>query len=149
MKKLILLTAMVAGLFIAQPNEVKAQGTLTVINLTTGDTGLVNTTPGYNKMASPWATGFTNGWEVVSVQALVTKRSGTSTGKAELIGSIDGSNYFVIASDTMAIANTSGVQTYGWTVNPSKWKYYGIKYTLSNTATASVSGKLEYIASND
>lgn len=149
MKKLIALTLLVAGLFIAQPSEVKAQGTLTVTALSGGDTNAVNTTAAYKKMSTTlFPTGFLNGYEVVSVQILITKRSGTTTGKAQLVGSIDGTNYFVIASDTMAIANQTGVQTYGWTVSPSKWKYYGVKVTGSNTLTMSIDGKLEYIYKN-
>jgi len=47
----------------------------------------------------------------VSIHATFTRISGTAAGKAELYGSIDGSNYKQIGTDTLAMA-ASGTSSY-------------------------------------
>lgn len=63
--------------------------------------------------------------EVVSIQVVVTKRYGTLTGKCELWGSNNGTNYVKIATDTLKILNQT-TNTYIWVVSPSKYLDYKV-----------------------
>lgn len=77
--------------------------------------------------------------KLVAAQIVVTKRTGTIAGKAELQGSIDGTNYKRIATDTLLMTNQT-TNTYVWVIsNPCYYKYR-ILVTGSGTMSASISG---------
>lgn len=138
MKKLILLTAMVAGLFIAQPSELKAQGIQTNVMMVDGDTAQINSTPEYSTYTLP------NGWDVVTIQAFATKLSGTVDGGVYLQGSTNDTTYANIATDSLDLTNVATEQTYIWTITPSKYKYYRVKYQGRGTMHIRYKSKILY-----
>ena len=81
--------------------------------------------------------GFQN---VVSIQPLVTKISGTTAGTLRLYGSLDGTNYVRInaTTDSLVLANTAGVQTKIFLVNNSPYAYYQVRVTGTGTESTKV-----------
>jgi hypothetical protein len=77
----------------------------------------------------------------VSIHATFTRISGTAAGKAELYGSIDGSNYKQIGTDTLAMA-ASGTSSYVWIVDNNAYRKYKVVFTGSTTLTGSINGYL-------
>lgn len=78
-------------------------------------------------------------YKVVSIQAVVTKLSGTVAGTVILQASNDGVNYISVGSDTLSNANVT-TNTHFWTVEPSKYLYYRLKATGSGTMSAILKG---------
>lgn len=78
---------------------------------------------------------FTN----VAVQLVATKISGTVAGTAKLYGSLNGTDYVVISTDTLALANQTK-NTFIWNVAPSKYQYYRISTVGVGTMSATVNG---------
>jgi len=73
-------------------------------------------------------------FDSVSIQASLTKISGTAAGKVYLLGSLDGSQYE--KADSLTVANVA-TQTKVFTSNPSKYVYYRISFVGSGTQSTS------------
>jgi len=76
-------------------------------------------------------------YTVLTVQAVVTKVSGTlsSSATAILYGSLDGVNYTAVGADTLRMANQT-TNTKFWYIAPSKHYYYKVLYTGAGTMNA-------------
>lgn len=128
MKKLILL-AFLGALFTSFTGYAQ-QTTATVIPVsdsirnTTATTAIIKAGSNYSN---------------VSLQAVITKVSGTIAGTAKLYGSLDGINYLKIATDTLALANVT-TNTYIWTPGPAKYLYYKINVVGVGTMKATMKG---------
>ncbi len=62
-------------------------------------------------------------YDVVTIQVVATAVSGTITGTIELQGSLDGTNFTRIATDTLAMSNQA-VNTKLWYVANNPYVYY-------------------------
>jgi len=72
---------------------------------------------------------------VLTVQPTFTKISGTAGGTATLQGSVDGVGYSNIGS-AYTVTDTA-TQTTMWSVNPSIYQYYQLKYVGTGTMAVS------------
>ena len=107
----------------------------------------------------------TNGWDVVSVQMVETKLSGTVAGTAILVGSNDGINFVNIcrpsvAASSLQLRTTDSLTSSDVTTNTKIWtwsnkndamgnptvcfpyKYIGFKKTGSGTMESVISGNI-------
>ena len=76
--------------------------------------------------------------DMVSVQANLTKISGTAAGKVYLLGSLDGTNYARAGgADSLTVLNVTS-QSKIFDVVPSKFVYYRIQFVGASGATQSV-----------
>lgn len=135
MKKLIFLFLTLAAVISTEP----ARAQLTAVAMTKGslaDSAIINT--GTPKQT----TRVLESRNVVSVQVVVTKNSGTVAGKCECMGSLDGTNFVRIASDTLKLANVSTAQSYIWVISPSKYLDYRVMCTGTGTMNARVQSYL-------
>lgn len=76
--------------------------------------------------------GEVNNFDIMTIQLVGTKVSGTPGGTAILYGSIDNTNYTAIGADTLTIANQTTNSKY-WTVNKTYYKYYRVVVTTTGT----------------
>ena len=83
------------------------------------------------------------GYYTVSVQAVVTKISGTVGGYAILQGSIDGTNYVNISTDSLKMTNVT-TNSKIWVVQPSGYLWYRVLVVGTGTMAAKVAGTLMY-----
>jgi len=79
--------------------------------------------------------------DVVTILSTVTEISGTTGGTVKLYGSIDGTNYALIDTNTFSPADQIAAQSYAWSINPSKYTYYKVTYVGSGTMSAKISTK--------
>ncbi len=77
----------------------------------------------------------------VSVQAVFTKVGGTVAGTAILYGSIDGTNYVQLNTDTLSMTNVT-TNTKIWVVTNNNYMYYKIVYLGSGSMSGIVKGYL-------
>ena len=75
----------------------------------------------------------------VAFQAVVTKVSGTVAGTVLLQGSLDGTNYVDISTDTLSLTDVA-TQSKLWSVDANPYKYYRLKGTGSGTMAAIIAG---------
>lgn len=125
MKKLLLiaLTLFTSSVF-AQSVPVAMAGTATITNAGTATNTLT----------------VTGTYKNVSIQAVVTKLTGTVTGvTAILSGSIDGTNFVNLNTDTLTCTSAT-VNTKIWVLEGSDYLYYKISYAGGTTVTAQVKG---------
>lgn len=80
-------------------------------------------------------TGFQN---IVTIQTVVTKISGTTAGAVYLYGSLDNVNYVRIATDSLLLANVSTAQSKIWLVAPSQVQYYQMRIVPSGTQSTKI-----------
>lgn len=78
---------------------------------------------------------------IISIQAVVTKLSGTVAGTVILQASNDGLNYVTIGSDTLTLSNVT-TNSYLFTVSNHPYIYYRLKATGSGTMSATLKGWL-------
>lgn len=132
MKKILLALSIIAA------TSSFSQSINSVVTMTgSGDT-LVNTTA--DNVLYP----ITAGYENISIEAVVTKISGTVAGTAILQGSIDGVNYKDLNTDTLTLTNVT-TNKYIWAITFSPYKYYKINYVGVGTMSAKIYG---YIFTN-
>jgi hypothetical protein len=126
MKKIILICFLLLGVMgvQAQANVVTMTGSGDTITNTTADS-IVYPVQYY--------------YQTVSIHALFKRISGTAAGNAKLYGTIDGTNYVQIGTDTLAMA-ASGNSSYVWVVNGSPYRKYKLIFTGSTTLTGSIFG---------
>ena len=109
--------------------------------LLTSDT-VTNTATNY--LTSGTISGYKN---VVSVQVIVTKISGTVGGTISLQGSVDGTNFKAINTrDTQTalatITATDASNVYHWRVTGNDFQKYRVSWTGTGTMAASFTAKL-------
>jgi hypothetical protein len=81
-------------------------------------------------------TGYQN---VVSVQALVTKLTGTTAGVVRLYGSLDGTNYVrANPTDSLTLANAAGIQTKIFIIKDNPYAFYRVGTIGTGTQTTKV-----------
>lgn len=69
------------------------------------------------------------------IQVVVDKISGTVGGKVLLFGSVDGTNYVQIKTDSLVAGNVT-TQTKIFDVSPVKYPFYQVSYTGTGTMAA-------------
>lgn len=83
---------------------------------------------------------------VVSIEYIATKTSGTVAGTATLYGSVNGVTYSVVPTGIIkgaanAYTNTDVTKnSYVWVITPSVYQYYQVQIAGSGTMVATVSG---------
>lgn len=78
-------------------------------------------------------------YKTVSVQAVLTKVSGTVAGNAVLFASVDGTNYVQISTDSLLMTNQT-TNTKIWVVNNSNYMYYKVIFTGVGTMVGTAYG---------
>ena len=78
-------------------------------------------------------------FKTVSIQAVVTKYSGTLTGTGLLQGSNDGVNYVNIGTDTLDITNQT-TNTKVWAMSGTPYEYYKVTFLGTGTARFIING---------
>ena len=137
MKKLIFAAAFVFAAVAANAQVVDMKSTSSKATDTVTNTG------------SEVLTAQVNGYQAdVTIQAVVTKVSGTVAGTVVLQGSVDGSNYVTLTTtalpggnDTCTLTNTA-TQSFNYAVGQSKYLYYRVRVTGSGTMVAIINAKL-------
>lgn len=76
--------------------------------------------------------GAATNYDVITIQAVGTKVSGTPAGTVIIYGSLDGTNYVAIGADTMTITNTAS-QTHVWTFDKTRYAYYQAAVATTGT----------------
>jgi hypothetical protein len=122
MKKILSVLFLIAAIAFTAP---QAHSQASVL-ITSTDT-LVNTDTAY--ISLPTATG---GYYAVGIQAVVTKVSGTAAGTAIIQGSLDGTNYVTIGTDTLTFTNVT-TNTKVWEITPSVYQYHRVRFISSGT----------------
>lgn len=88
----------------------------------------------------------TNSYSTVTIQAVVTKISGTVAGTVTLQGSDDGTNYVTVSSSfatsTTHTATNVATSTKHFIITGNPYKYYRLSYTGSGTMSAILKGYL-------
>ena len=82
-----------------------------------------------------------SGWQdLVTVQAGVTKLTGTSGGTVKLLGSVDNVRYEYVNNtpDSLIVANVAGLQVKTWVITPSKYQYYKAVFKGTGTHTTKI-----------
>ena len=74
-------------------------------------------------------------YNTISVQVVTTKYSGTLTGTAILQGSVDGTNYVNINTDTLTFT-TGTTNTKVWVLEGTSFKYYKVNCITTGTVSA-------------
>lgn len=82
--------------------------------------------------------------DVITVQPTFTKISGTAGGTVTLMGSVDGVAYSAIGS-AYTVTDTA-TQTTSFSVNPSIYQYYQLRYVGTGTMAVSFSTPVLYRA---
>lgn len=126
MKKLFLLLALSAFTMLSfaqsQPNNTASP------MIVSGDT-VINTGTRTATLKS------TSKFDVVAIQAVITKVNGTVGGYAILQGSLDGLTYVNVSTDTLKLANVT-TNSKIWLVESSPYLYYRESVTGANTMKA-------------
>jgi hypothetical protein len=90
-------------------------------------------------------------YKQISIQAVITKISGTVGGTLTLLGSIDGTNYINVDTATFVnsglaatytATNTTGAQSKVWIINNNPYLWFKLSYTGTGTMSASLKGYL-------
>lgn len=71
-------------------------------------------------------------FDKVSIQAVYSKVSGTVSAYAVVEGSVDGTNYVAVSSDTLTLANQT-TNTKIWVLDKTPYLYYRVKCVSSGT----------------
>lgn len=74
-------------------------------------------------------------FDVVAIQAVITKVNGTVGGNALLQGSLDGLTYVNVSTDTLKSTNVT-TNSKIWKVEPSPYLYYRVSATGTGTMKA-------------
>jgi len=123
MKKLlsIYVLMLLAGCVFAQNSPVTMTGTATLTNADTVE--LSQTVKGV--------------YETISFQPVITKYSGTVAGTVLLQGSVDGTNFVNLNTDTLTLTNVT-TNTKVWTVEGSNYYYYKVLAITTGTLSAQI-----------
>lgn len=126
MKKIFLLLLFLIPLLIAQA-QTEAKPMI-------ASNGLAQDTVS-NTGTETWTLKVAGFQKTVSVQAVITKISGTVAGTYKLQGSLTGTDYVDIASQTASATDVT-TNTAIFTAENSKYLYYRVTYTGSGTMSA-------------
>lgn len=80
-------------------------------------------------------------WASVAFQVVVSKASGTVAGTARFQGSIDGTNYVDINTDTLALSDQA-TNTKIWVDTGANYLYYRVNVITSGTQSSAASGSV-------
>lgn len=105
------------------------------VALTVSHTPLTNADTSYLTYRIPATYG------AVAMQLVITKTSGTVAGTAIPQGSLDGTNYVDISTDTFTLANQA-TNTYIWKFDKTYYLYYRIFVKATGTWVGVPTGKL-------
>lgn len=130
MKKTILLS--LALLSLAFASTVAEAQNPTATPMTVSDT-IRNTTATTATIKQPFVL------SQYAIQVVITKVSGTVAGTAKFYGSLDGVNYNKVATDTLALTNTT-TNSYIWAPGAAKYLYYRITVVGVGTMKATMKG---------
>lgn len=123
MKKILFALAIIMATTVITAQHVQAQSSVLVSStdtLTNADTTTISL---------PTATG---GYYAVGIQAVITRVSGTAAGTAIIQGSLDGTNYVDIGTDTLTLTNQV-TNTKIWALTPSVYQYHRVKFISAGT----------------
>lgn len=81
-------------------------------------------------------------YKATEVALTYTKISGTVAGTATLEYSLDGTNYYSLARDSVYTATDVTGQTFGWSIKDVAVKYIRVKVTGAGTMSAQVKAKI-------
>jgi len=79
--------------------------------------------------------------DIITIQAGVTKLTGTPGGSVKLYGSVDNIkyDYATTSTDTLAVTNVTPLQVKTWVIAPSKFQYYKAVYkSAQSTQTSTI-----------
>jgi hypothetical protein len=78
--------------------------------------------------------------DLITIQAGVTKLTGTPGGSVKLYGSVDNIKYdfATTATDTLAVGNVTPLQVKTWVIAPSKFQYYKAVYKGAGSQTSTI-----------
>lgn len=79
--------------------------------------------------------------DVITIQTVITKISGTVAGTVIIQGSLDGVNYTTIGTDSLTATDVA-TQSKSWSVNPSSFTHYRVSYTGAGTMSAKINSKI-------
>ena len=139
MKKILSLIVFVTCISLANAQTFQMVGAYT-----TGDT-VVNTA------TKACSLKVAHSYKQISVQAIVTKISGTVAGTITLQGTVDGTNYVTVDSAVIVsnhqpyptyTATNTATQSKVWILNNSPYLWYKLSYTGSGTMSAILKGYL-------
>ncbi|MDO3641973.1 hypothetical protein [Mucilaginibacter sp. L3T2-6] len=76
---------------------------------------------------------------IITIQAAVTKLTGSPGGSVKLYGSVDGVRYdfATTSTDTLAVANVAGAQVKTWKLTGNAFQYYKAIYKSNNSSQTS------------
>lgn len=128
MKRLLIALMFFAALFAVTPAQSQATMTLS-------DDTLVNAVTEYATLQ------LNEPADLLSISYVLTKVSGTVAGTVLAQGSIDGTNYVNISTDTLTLANAA-TNVHIWTFVKSPYKYYRTKAATTGTQVSVQAAKL-------
>lgn len=136
MKKLFTLLLIGALFAIALPKTTIAQVangvTFKSVQTRTATTDTITNAVTKTQYAS--ITGFQN---IVSIQTVLTKLSGTTAGVAYLYGSLDNVTYVRLVSDSLILGNVT-TQSKLWLIQPSSVQYYQVRVVPTGTQSTKI-----------
>lgn len=141
MKKLLSILTLGLLFAIALPKESNAQANTVYLKSATSHVSTDTITNATVKTQYASISGYQ---DVLTIQTVVTKISGTTAGAVYLYGSLDNVNYVRIATDSLLLANVSTAQSKIWNVNPSTVQYYQLKVVPSGTQSTKIVTKAIY-----
>ena len=124
MKKLF--SILMASLVLAVSFSASAQSP---VSITPSKTTLTNSDTAYAVKSFPVPV------DKITLQAVLNKTSGTIAGTVLPQGSLDGTNYVNISTDTLTLANQS-VNTKIWTFDKRQYYYYRLRFNTTGTSVA-------------
>lgn len=139
MKRLLFILSFLVGLFAINAT---AQTTMTQ----TGTSGASKTTHTNADTSFHLATltGSINNFDVLNINLIGTKVSGTVGGTAVPFGSIDGTNWFQIydkdSVSSQSLAN--GNNLFQWHFDKTRWQYYRIRIYTTGTQVSTYACKI-------
>lgn len=131
MKKILALIAVILSVTFAQAQTPTANGnpgTMTNPNALALDTASQAAAEGPKVTVKSYQS-------TVALEIVLTKISGTIAGTVKWQGSLDGTNWFTLQTDTLTDASAN----WGYTEAPKKWLHY--KALITQTGTSSLSYK--------
>lgn len=133
MKKFLFISTCMIGLFACTPHMANAQ---IPTKTTMKDTA--------TNAAETYLNGTFNGKATdVTAQIVLTKVTGTPAGFCIPQGSLDGTNYVNISTDTLTVTNTT-TQTKAWQLGTAKYDHYRLWYHHTGTQVTGEKGYLLY-----
>jgi hypothetical protein len=89
-------------------------------------------------------TGSTNSFDIITINLIGTKTSGTVGGTAVPFGSLDGTNWFQLydKDSTSSQSLSDGANLLKWQFDKTRWAYYRIRVYTTGTQVSAYTAKL-------